>query len=148
MADYGYILLYGYRSKSVTRGLGCCLGCMLTLSVTTAPLRQHKQQSWHYINEAFLTFCLIVISFAPSHLQAPTDNIKQYKLGICTYASAGAWSISVLDRISTVSNQLLKHSYTDEHFNILWPSFIPTLLSFNCNDTIRANIWLFAMWLA
>ena len=35
----------------MTMSLSCSLGCMLALSVTTAPLRR---QLWHYVNEPYL----------------------------------------------------------------------------------------------
>jgi len=47
-ANCGYMLLYGYRPKSVTAGWGCSLGRAPALSVTTAPL---MRQFWHCINE-------------------------------------------------------------------------------------------------
>jgi len=50
IADYGYMWLYGYRPKSVTARLGWGTGCTLALCVTTAPLRRHVWQLWHYIN--------------------------------------------------------------------------------------------------
>jgi len=43
-ADYGYVRLYGYKSKSVTMGLGCGLSYTPALSVTTAPLRRNMRK--------------------------------------------------------------------------------------------------------
>ena len=52
-----YVLLYGYKSKSVAAGTGCGLVCTLALSVTTAPLRRHMRRLWCYISLALiLTF--------------------------------------------------------------------------------------------
>jgi len=43
----------GYRSKSVTTGLDCCLGYTTSLSITTAPARRHMRQLCRYVNEPY-----------------------------------------------------------------------------------------------